>query len=195
MRNLKLRKFILKAFWSTIRKFAPTKIFCYTVLHTHCSLKLLVYLYCHSCLDIPWRRLSECSHAKNAVMSRDPTHRGNGLVWGGGGGLVTKNYLITAHVVWPLYSCKYMIFDTPGQIEVFTWSASGTIVTETLASTLLMHCQMNNDHYCKWRKAGWSTGNDDFIMRTRQGCYYTYPWKMLYFVCSLKEFDTTLQSA
>lgn len=31
--------------------------------------------------------------------------------------------------------CKYVIFDTPGQIEVFTWSASGTIITETLAST------------------------------------------------------------
>ncbi|XP_059483519.1 GPN-loop GTPase 1 [Neocloeon triangulifer] len=27
------------------------------------------------------------------------------------------------------------IIDTPGQIEVFTWSASGTIITETLAST------------------------------------------------------------
>ncbi|KAK3576137.1 hypothetical protein CHS0354_043103 [Potamilus streckersoni] len=30
---------------------------------------------------------------------------------------------------------KYVILDTPGQIEVFTWSASGTIITETLAST------------------------------------------------------------
>ncbi|XP_014680087.1 PREDICTED: GPN-loop GTPase 1-like [Priapulus caudatus] len=30
--------------------------------------------------------------------------------------------------------CKYMIMDTPGQIEVFTWSASGQIITETLAS-------------------------------------------------------------
>lgn len=30
---------------------------------------------------------------------------------------------------------KYVIFDTPGQIEVFTWSASGTIITESLAST------------------------------------------------------------
>jgi len=29
---------------------------------------------------------------------------------------------------------KHFIFDTPGQIEVFTWSASGTILTETLAS-------------------------------------------------------------
>lgn len=30
---------------------------------------------------------------------------------------------------------EYVIFDTPGQIEVFTWSASGTIITETLAAT------------------------------------------------------------
>lgn len=28
-----------------------------------------------------------------------------------------------------------MLFDTPGQIEVFTWSASGTIITETLGAT------------------------------------------------------------
>ncbi|CAG4936853.1 unnamed protein product [Colias eurytheme] len=30
---------------------------------------------------------------------------------------------------------KYCVIDTPGQIEVFTWSASGTILTETLASS------------------------------------------------------------
>ncbi|XP_067139120.1 GPN-loop GTPase 1 [Centruroides vittatus] len=29
---------------------------------------------------------------------------------------------------------EFVIFDTPGQIEVFTWSASGTIITESLAS-------------------------------------------------------------
>jgi len=29
---------------------------------------------------------------------------------------------------------NYVIFDTPGQIEVFTWSASGSIITEALAS-------------------------------------------------------------
>ena len=29
----------------------------------------------------------------------------------------------------------YIFFDTPGQIEVFTWSASGTIITETLATS------------------------------------------------------------
>jgi GTPase SAR1 family protein len=28
---------------------------------------------------------------------------------------------------------KHVFFDTPGQIEVFTWSASGMIITETLA--------------------------------------------------------------
>ncbi|KAL4623859.1 GPN-loop GTPase 1 isoform X1 [Arapaima gigas] len=32
-------------------------------------------------------------------------------------------------------SChQYVLIDTPGQIEVFTWSASGTIITEALAS-------------------------------------------------------------
>jgi len=30
---------------------------------------------------------------------------------------------------------KNIILDTPGQIEVFTWSASGSIITETLAAT------------------------------------------------------------
>ncbi|TMW66862.1 hypothetical protein Poli38472_011978 [Pythium oligandrum] len=29
----------------------------------------------------------------------------------------------------------YAVVDTPGQIEAFTWSASGTIITESLAST------------------------------------------------------------
>lgn len=31
---------------------------------------------------------------------------------------------------------RYVILDTPGQIEVFTWSASGTIITETLVRKL-----------------------------------------------------------
>ncbi|PIO10926.1 hypothetical protein AB205_0096450, partial [Aquarana catesbeiana] len=29
----------------------------------------------------------------------------------------------------------YVVIDTPGQIEVFTWSASGAIITEALASS------------------------------------------------------------
>ncbi|KAM5126277.1 LOW QUALITY PROTEIN: GPN-loop GTPase 1-like [Mantella aurantiaca] len=32
-------------------------------------------------------------------------------------------------------SCRYVVIDTPGQIEVFTWSASGAIITEALASS------------------------------------------------------------
>lgn len=31
---------------------------------------------------------------------------------------------------------KHIIFDTPGQIEVFNWSASGMIITETLSSQI-----------------------------------------------------------
>ena len=31
-------------------------------------------------------------------------------------------------------SVRYVLLDTPGQIEVFTWSASGTIITESLVS-------------------------------------------------------------
>ncbi|KAJ1731941.1 hypothetical protein LPJ61_002280 [Coemansia biformis] len=32
-------------------------------------------------------------------------------------------------------SHKYFLYDTPGQIEIFTWSASGTIITNTLAAS------------------------------------------------------------
>lgn len=32
--------------------------------------------------------------------------------------------------------CSQIILDTPGQIEIFTWSASGTIITDTLASSM-----------------------------------------------------------
>ena len=31
---------------------------------------------------------------------------------------------------------SYVILDTPGQIEIFTWSASGAIITDALASSL-----------------------------------------------------------
>ncbi|TPX46972.1 hypothetical protein SeMB42_g03018 [Synchytrium endobioticum] len=32
-------------------------------------------------------------------------------------------------------SLDYILIDTPGQIEIFTWSASGAIITDTLAAT------------------------------------------------------------
>lgn len=31
--------------------------------------------------------------------------------------------------------CPYCLLDTPGQIEAFTWSASGSIITDSLASS------------------------------------------------------------
>jgi GPN-loop GTPase len=34
-----------------------------------------------------------------------------------------------------VFQCKYIIVDTPGQIEIFTWSASGAIITEAFASS------------------------------------------------------------
>ena len=43
-------------------------------------------------------------------------------------------YCFFLNSLWALYS-RYAIFDTPGQIEVFTWSASGAIITEALASS------------------------------------------------------------
>ena len=43
-------------------------------------------------------------------------------------------YIYIFYLLWVLYS-RYAIFDTPGQIEVFTWSASGAIITEALASS------------------------------------------------------------
>ena len=41
---------------------------------------------------------------------------------------------------------KYLLVDTPGQIEAFTWSASGQILSESLASTfptVLEYCCLN----------------------------------------------------
>ena len=33
-------------------------------------------------------------------------------------------------------AASYVLLDTPGQIEIFTWSASGAIITDALASSL-----------------------------------------------------------
>eukprot|EP00824_Muranothrix_gubernata_P019662 TRINITY_DN3953_c0_g1_i1.p1 TRINITY_DN3953_c0_g1~~TRINITY_DN3953_c0_g1_i1.p1 ORF type:complete len:120 (+),score=15.82 TRINITY_DN3953_c0_g1_i1:141-500(+) len=60
---------------------------------------------------------------------------------------------------------KYVLVDTPGQIEIFTWSASGTIITESLAQswpTVLVYVvdtprttspvtfMSNMLHACRW---------------------------------------------
>ena len=41
----------------------------------------------------------------------------------------------TATTTTPQSALDYILIDTPGQIEAFTWSASGTIVTSALATT------------------------------------------------------------
>ncbi|XP_020299420.1 GPN-loop GTPase 1 [Pseudomyrmex gracilis] len=60
---------------------------------------------------------------------------------GPNGGIVTSLNLFTTkfHQVIELIKKarkdhSYVVIDTPGQIEVFTWSASGSIITEALAS-------------------------------------------------------------
>ena len=45
---------------------------------------------------------------------------------------------------------RYIVADTPGQIEIFTWSASGAIITEVRAA--LRHCR------CRLAAAGWLGG-------------------------------------
>ncbi|NXW26095.1 GPN1 GTPase, partial [Circaetus pectoralis] len=57
---------------------------------------------------------------------------------GPNGGIVTSLNLFATRfdqVRGCSYMILYVIIDTPGQIEVFTWSASGTIITEALASS------------------------------------------------------------
>ena len=39
--------------------------------------------------------------------------------------------------------CRYVLIDTPGQIEVFTWSASGTIITEALVGVHAVVCLLS----------------------------------------------------
>merc|ERR1719167_1134104 len=60
---------------------------------------------------------------------------------GPNGGIVTSLNLFSTKFdqVLQLVSSKeneFVIFDTPGQIEVFTWSASGNIITEALAAQM-----------------------------------------------------------
>jgi GTPase SAR1 family protein len=61
---------------------------------------------------------------------------------GPNGGIITALNLFTTKfdqvlsLVERKRGLRYVVVDTPGQIEVFTWSASGAIITEALASTL-----------------------------------------------------------
>ncbi|GAA5985931.1 hypothetical protein JCM11641_004832 [Rhodosporidiobolus odoratus] len=62
---------------------------------------------------------------------------------GPNGGIMTALNLFTtkfdqvlSHVENRANSVDYVLLDTPGQIEIFTWSASGAIITDALASAL-----------------------------------------------------------
>ncbi|BGP12955.1 hypothetical protein JCM10213_006594 [Rhodosporidiobolus nylandii] len=62
---------------------------------------------------------------------------------GPNGGIMTALNLFTTkfdqvlgHVEKRADSVDYVLLDTPGQIEIFTWSASGAIITDALASAL-----------------------------------------------------------
>ncbi|GAA5892591.1 hypothetical protein JCM6882_005654 [Rhodosporidiobolus microsporus] len=62
---------------------------------------------------------------------------------GPNGGIMTALNLFTTkfdqvlgHVEKRAETVDYVLLDTPGQIEIFTWSASGAIITDALASAL-----------------------------------------------------------
>ncbi|KPV78653.1 uncharacterized protein RHOBADRAFT_33384 [Rhodotorula graminis WP1] len=62
---------------------------------------------------------------------------------GPNGGIMTALNLFTtkfdqvlSHVEKRANDVDYVLLDTPGQIEIFTWSASGSIITDALASAL-----------------------------------------------------------
>jgi hypothetical protein len=62
---------------------------------------------------------------------------------GPNGGIMTALNLFTTkfdqvlnHIENRSNSVDYVLLDTPGQIEIFTWSASGQIITDALASSL-----------------------------------------------------------
>ncbi|POY73875.1 hypothetical protein BMF94_3045 [Rhodotorula taiwanensis] len=62
---------------------------------------------------------------------------------GPNGGIMTALNLFTtkfdqvlSHVENRANEVDYVLLDTPGQIEIFTWSASGSIITDALASAL-----------------------------------------------------------
>jgi len=51
--------------------------------------------------------------------------------------ILKKKYYIILYTISNniIYKYSYILLDTPGQIEIFTWSASGAIITDTLAAS------------------------------------------------------------
>ncbi|KAK1793092.1 hypothetical protein P4O66_011505, partial [Electrophorus voltai] len=76
------------------------------------------------------------------VMKQYPSLHGTVYGLGPNGGIVTSLNLFATRfdqvmkfIEKKQNNSEYVLIDTPGQIEVFTWSASGTIITEALASS------------------------------------------------------------
>ncbi|XP_049674902.1 GPN-loop GTPase 1 isoform X2 [Accipiter gentilis] len=70
---------------------------------------------------------------------------------------------------------KYVIIDTPGQTEVFTWSASGTIITEALASSFPSVVVYVMDTSC-------STNPITFMSNMLYACSILYKTKLPFIV-------------
>jgi GTPase SAR1 family protein len=51
------------------------------------------------------------------------------------GNLYNTQYQVISTIERRADQLDYVLVDTPGQIEIFTWSASGAIITEAFAST------------------------------------------------------------
>ena len=74
--------------------------------------------------------------------------------------------------------CEYVLLDTPGQIEVFTWSASGSIITETLVSENLdQEFKINIYHFIKFFFKGVAISNhsrlcDGYATKYESGYIY-----------------------
>jgi hypothetical protein len=44
-------------------------------------------------------------------------------------------FILHSLLLLPVHLRSHIILDTPGQIEIFTWSASGAIITDAVASS------------------------------------------------------------
>lgn len=68
---------------------------------------------------------------------------------------------------------RYIVADTPGQIEIFTWSASGAIITDAFAATF--------PTMVRWRhggnSAGWRRGGRMSVFVLEAGTKWRLGWR------------------
>merc|ERR1719219_792501 len=70
---------------------------------------------------------------------------------------------------------EYIVIDTPGQIEVFTWSASGAIITEAFA-------QMMPTVICYGLDSSRCTSPTTFMSNMLYACSIMYKTKLPFFI-------------